>query len=62
MITLALATLIGVMAMGTDFAVLYYNWVQLQTAADAPAPAGAGYLPTDTDKASSTAISYAEKN
>ena len=62
MITLALVTLIGVMAMGTDFAVLYYNWVQLQTAADAPAPAGAGYLPTDPDKASSTAISYAEKN
>jgi putative Tad-like protein involved in Flp pilus assembly len=60
--TLAIVTLIGVMALGTDVAVLYYNWVQLQKAADAAALAGAGYLPNDPDKASSTAINYAEKN
>ena len=60
--TLAIVTLVGVMALGTDVAVLYYNWVQLQKAADAAALAGAGYLPNDPDKALSTAVSYAEKN
>ena len=61
-LTLAIVTLVGVMGLGTDIAVLYYNWVQLQKAADAAALAGAGYLPNNPDKASSTAISYAESN
>lgn len=42
--TLALATLLGAMALGTDVAILYFNWVQLQKAADAGALAGATKL------------------
>ncbi len=32
------------MALGTDVAVMYFNWVQLQKAADAAALAGTFYL------------------
>ena len=60
--TLAMVTLVGAMALGTDVAVLYFNWVQLQKAADAAVLAGANYLPNDTGKASDTAISYAKTN
>ena len=42
--TLVIATLLGVMALGTDVGVMYYNWVQLQKGADAAALAGANYL------------------
>jgi hypothetical protein len=42
--TFAIATLLGAMALGTDVAVMYLNWVQLQKAADAAALAGAFYL------------------
>ncbi len=42
--TFAIATLLGAMALGTDVAVMYFNWVQLQKAADAAALAGAVYL------------------
>ncbi len=42
--TFAIATLLGAMALGTDVAVMYFNWVQLQKAADAAALAGAFYL------------------
>jgi len=42
--TFAIATLLGAMALGTDVAVMYFNWVQLQKAADAAALAGAGWL------------------
>ena len=31
--TLAIATLLGVMALGTDVGVMYYNWMQLQNIA-----------------------------
>ena len=44
--TFAVATLLGAMALGTDVAVMYFNWVQLQKAADAAALAGANYLAT----------------
>src|ERR1700730_8058998 len=40
----AMATLLGAMALGTDVAVMYFNWVQLQKGADAAALAGAFYL------------------
>lgn len=60
--TLAVVTLVGAMALGTDVAVLYYNWMQLQKAADSAALAGANYLPTDTTDASSQAIAFAENN
>jgi Flp pilus assembly protein TadG len=47
--TFAIATLLGAMALGTDVAVMYFNWVQLQKAADAAALAGAFYLvPTNS--------------
>lgn len=59
---LATVTLVGAMALGTDIAVLYFNWSQLQKAADAAVLAGATFLPNDTTKAKSTAISYAESN
>jgi hypothetical protein len=42
--TLAIATLLGVMALGTDVGVMYYNWGILQKGADAAALAGANYL------------------
>ena len=40
--TFAMVTLLGAMALGTDIGVLYFNWVQLQKGADAAALAGAG--------------------
>jgi uncharacterized membrane protein len=43
-LTLAIATLLGVMALGGDVGVMYYNWMQLQKGADAAALAGANYL------------------
>jgi putative Flp pilus-assembly TadE/G-like protein len=47
--TFATATLLGAMALGTDIAVMYFNWVQLQKGADAAALAGAFYLvPTNS--------------
>jgi putative Flp pilus-assembly TadE/G-like protein len=42
--TFAIATLLGAMALGTDVAVMYFNWVQMQKGADAAALAGAFYL------------------
>jgi hypothetical protein len=44
LMTFAIATLLGAMALGTDVAVMYFNWVQLQKGADAAALAGAFYL------------------
>ncbi len=41
---LVIATLLGVMALGADVGVMYYNWNQLQKAADAAALAGATYF------------------
>lgn len=59
---LGAATLAGVMALGADIGVLYYNWGVLQKAADAAALAGASYLPNDTTTATSTAKTYATSN
>ena len=42
--TLALPVLLGVIGLGADIGVLYFNWVQLQKAADSAALAGAQYL------------------
>lgn len=58
---LALA-LAGAVALGTDVAVLYVNWQQLQKAADAAALAGANYLPLDPSQAPTTASTYAQNN
>jgi Flp pilus assembly protein TadG len=60
---LAATTLVGLMALGTDVGVLYYNWGQLQKAADASAEAGATWMPTHTnDQATATATTYATNN
>jgi len=59
---LGLVTLVGVITLGADVGVLYYNWVQLQKAADAAALAGASYLPNDTTTATATAQTYATNN
>src|ERR1700737_5357441 len=53
--TFAIATLLGAMALGADVAVMYFNWVQLQKAADAAALAGANYLAL-TNKFDSTQV------
>ncbi|HVN29808.1 MAG TPA: pilus assembly protein TadG-related protein, partial [Candidatus Binataceae bacterium] len=54
--------LLGAISFGTDVAVFYFNWMQLQKAADAAALAGANYLPDNPATAQSTAIAYAESN
>jgi hypothetical protein len=52
--TLVLATLMGVMALGTDVGVMYFQWVQLQKGADAAAVAGANFLVGGITPASGT--------
>lgn len=42
--TLALTALLGALALGTDVAVIYMNWMELRKAADSAALAGAAYL------------------
>jgi len=42
--TLALTALLAALALGTDVAVIYMNWMQLRKAADSAALAGAAYL------------------
>jgi len=59
-IALALPILIGAIALGTDVSVLYWNWAQLQKAADAGVLAGANYLPDNPSQAVATAQQYAE--
>src|ERR1700722_3119582 len=54
--------LLGSVALGTDVAVHYYNWAQLQKAADAGVLAGANWLPDDPTKAINTAVAFAESN
>jgi Flp pilus assembly protein TadG len=62
MLTLLIPILLGAVALGADVAVFYYNWGQLQRAADAAALAGGSYLPRDTTSATSTAVKYAGLN
>ena len=59
---IALPALLGGVALCTDVAVLYFNWAQLQKAADSAALAGANFLPDDTTDAVNTATSYATSN
>ncbi|MGH7865171.1 MAG: hypothetical protein ACREQB_09285, partial [Candidatus Binataceae bacterium] len=60
--TVALAALLGVTALGADVAVFYYQWSLLQKAADAAVLAGANFLPTNPDYARNTANTYAAQN
>src|ERR1700720_1832993 len=50
-LTLAIPALIGAIAFGTDIAVLYMNWTQLQRSTDTAVMAGAVYLPSDPGEA-----------
>ena len=61
-ITILLPVLLGALALGVDVSVFYFEWAELQKAADASALAGAGYLPGNPDRALETAQSYAEMN
>ena len=51
--TLILPVLLGVMALGADFSIIYFNWTIVQKAADAAALAGASQLTGVTGSASS---------
>lgn len=42
--TIILPVLLGVMALGADFSIIYFNWAMVQKAADAAALAGASQL------------------
>lgn len=61
--TLVIAVLLGAMALGTNVGLLYYNWGQLQKAADAAALAGANVLtgvPDPSGTVAANAISTAK--
>jgi len=72
--TFAIATLLGVMALGADVGVMYFQHMQLQKGADAAALAGASYLNTtgftavnssctsESDQAKQAACDYAIQN
>lgn len=57
-----LPVVLGSLALGTDLSVFYFEWAQLQKAADAAALAGAGYLPGNPSRAVTTAEDYARLN
>ena len=61
-VALIIPVLLGAIAFGTDVTVFYFNWMQLQKAADAAALAGANFLPDNPSTAQSTAIAYAQSN
>lgn len=61
-VTLGLIATLGALAIAIDVGVMYYNWAQLQKAADASALAGAHYLPTNSATARSTVIKFAGLN
>lgn len=56
------AVLIGSVALGTDVALHYFNWVQLQKAADSGVLAGANSLPDNPTQAATVAEQFAESN
>lgn len=57
-----LPVLLGAVALGTDVAIFYFNWVQLQKAADSAALAGANWLPDNASQATTTANQFAQSN
>lgn len=58
----ATLTLVGAVSLGSDVAVLYFNSVQLQKAADSAVLAGANWLPGNPSQANTTANQFAESN
>ena len=61
-IALVMPVLVGAIALGADVAIFYFNWVQMQKAADAGVLAGANYLPDNPVEATSTAATYVESD
>jgi Flp pilus assembly protein TadG len=61
-LALILPALLGVVALGTDVAIFYFNWAQLQKAADSAALAGANYLPDNPTQAATAASQFAQGN
>ncbi len=61
-LALIIPALLGVIALGTDVSVFYFNWVQLQKAADAAAIGGANYLPDNPSAAQTAATQLALSN
>ena len=62
LVALMIPVLLGAVALGTDVSVFYFNWVQLQKAADSAALAGANYLPDNPSQAQAAATQFAESN
>jgi Flp pilus assembly protein TadG len=61
--TLILPVLLGVVGLGADFSIIYFNWTMVQKAADAAALAGASQLTGQTGSASTVqaaAVNYAD--
>jgi hypothetical protein len=61
-LTLVIPALIGAIALGTDVALFYFNWIKLQKAADAAVLGGATYLPSNPKLAVATARKLAALN
>ena len=61
-LTLLIPALIGAVALGTDVALFYYNWIKLQKATDAAVLGGASYLPSNPSVAVATARKLAAFN
>ena len=61
-VSLALPVLLGAIALGTDVTIFYFNWIQLQKAADSAALAGANYLPDNPSQAVTAANQLAQAN
>jgi Flp pilus assembly protein TadG len=61
-VALMLPVLLGAVALGTDVTMFYFNWVQLQKAADSAALAGANWLPDNASQATATANQFAQSN
>ena len=61
-LTLVLPVLLGAMALGADFSIIYFNWALVQKAADAAALAGASQLtgvPGSRDSVAPAVVNYA---
>ena len=62
LVALMLPVLLGAVALGTNVTIFYFNWLQLQKAADSAVLAGANFLPDNPSKANTAATQFAESN
>ncbi len=62
LVACGIVVLLGAISLGTDVAVQYYNWMQLQKAVDAAVIAGGNSLPENPTQAITIAKQYAEAN